>query len=457
MELSHSSPWKFWTGIVLVVLAILVPSVATAESFGVVETIQRGLDHYSQVKLLEGVFRLVALNALYGYPRYLGAFFISAFVVVSFRGRKILWVNMGIAIAIAGFINVFNGSFYGSQRISALPLLAIPVLQMLLWSLDYPHVSLLRRMPVMMCVLTGFQFINLMPALEHLSLGRDLTAVYVKAVMVSEGLRHTMNITMLACASICFATGGLLLTLLHNENRLLQINQLKAENSEILMNARLKELQSRSNWELKHLVHDLKTPLTTIQTLAYVVKLNQREDQGESIHYLERIEGSVEHMSNMISQILYEDHRRLITTSALLDIALAQLSATSYASAIQSTNQIPDELVEINGIRMVRAIINLVENSSHSKSDRPLSIQITAALEEDMVAISVADNGIGIPKEQLDVIWNRGHSTQGSSGLGLSYVQETVTQCNGLVRIQSEVDVGTQITILLPRGETPHE
>lgn len=457
LKVTRFVSWKIWAGVLLVLLALIIPTWATEDTFGVMVTIQRGLETGSELKLLESVFRVVALNAVYSYPRYLGAFFISAAVVFTYRERRQLWVNMAISITIAGAINIYNGIFYGSQRISALPLFAIPVLQLLLWSLDYPHVGVMRRMPVMICVLTGFQFVNLMPALEHFSLGRDLNAVYVKMVLVSEGLRHTLNMVMLLFACIFFSMGVFMLRVLHDENRLIQINELKAENTEILMKARIKELQSRSNWELKHLVHDLKTPLTTIQTLAYVVGLSQREDQKECMEYLERIECSVEHMSKMISEILYEDQRGIISTTNLLDVVLAQLSVSPYASSLRCDNQIPEEMVRVNTIRMARAIINLTENSYHSRSDRPLEIHITVQYESDMVAIVVADNGVGIPSEQLDAIWNRGHSNQGSSGLGLAYVREIVSQTGGRTHIQSEVDVGTEISILLPRGETSHE
>ncbi len=456
-KLTRFVPWKIWLGIPLVLVAMAIPLWATQESFGVVSTIEKGLETGDQIQLLEGVFRLVALNALYGYPRYLGAFFISASAVVTFRGKNLLWMNMAMAIFIAGAINVYNGVVYGSQRISALPLLAIPVLQLLLWSLDYPHVGMWRRMPIMICVLTGFQFLNLMPALEHLSLGRDLTAVYVKQMLVAEGMRHTLNIVMLFCASIFFVVGGLMLQFIHNENRMIQINNLKAENTDILANARIKEQQNRTHRELSHLVHDLKTPLTSIQTLAYVVRLSQREGQEDCLAYLERIEQSVEHMSNMISEILYEDARGMMTTERLLGIVLAQLSVSPYAENIWSDNQIPEVQVHINAIRMARAIINLMENSYHSRSERPLEIILAAQMEGDLVALSVSDNGIGIPEDQQQAIWSRGHSNQGSSGLGLSYVQEVVTQCGGEIRMESQLDVGTTFTILLPRGEVNHE
>ena len=72
--------------------------------------------------------------------------------------------------------------------------------------------------------------------------------------------------------------------------------------------------------ELRHLVHDLKSPLTSMQALVGVVKLSagRRGDQTEG-EYLERIETMIDRMSSMISEILHEEQRSVVTTQELLD------------------------------------------------------------------------------------------------------------------------------------------
>ncbi len=191
------------------------------------------------------------------------------------------------------------------------------------------------------------------------------------------------------------------------------------------------------------------------------VSHNQGEDRADCRDYLDRIEGSVEHMSNMISEILYEDYRVSITTIALLNIVLAQISATPYADALQVENEAPEAIVNVNSIRMARALINLTENAAHAQGDAPLSIQVKVKMQQEegahWVAITVSDNGLGIPAHQLDRIWLRGQSFWSSSGLGLPFVQETVQNCGGSVHIHSVEGQGTEITILLPSGGIIHE
>ncbi len=461
-QLSRFLFWKFFLGLTLIGLALLTPLLFTAESLGVYRALEQGLATSSQIKLMTAPFCLFIKNILYCIPLYLGAFFLSASFSFDWRGRRLTLLNLMTVILVIVFIYYLNDQFYGITYAAGVPLFVIPVLQILLWALDYPYVNALHKAPVVLTTLAGFQFIDLMPALEHLPFGRDAAAIYMKSVLVGEGLRNTLNIVMLACAFVCFVTSGLLLLIIHHENRLIQINQLKAANAEILLTARMQELENRSTQELRNLVHDLKTPLTSIQTLTYVVRLhNQDEGHQQCLPYLDRIEGAVDHMSSMISEILYEDHRNAITTDRLLNMVLAQLSATPYADAIQSDNQIPQATVEVNSIRMARALINLTDNASHAKGTDPLSIRLTATEQREdgqpWVAITVADNGVGIPPHLLNDIWQRGLSTQNSSGLGLSFVQETVEGCGGHIHIESHPQKGTEITILLPQGVTDHE
>ncbi len=456
-QLSRFRVWKFWLGLGLVALALVVPMAVTAESIGVYRALERGVTTATQVQLMGAPFLLVIKNLLYCTPLYLGAFFLSASFVIVWRGRRLTVLNLITVIVVIGVVYRLNFWIYGIVYASGVPFFVIPVLQILLWALDYPYVNAMHKAPVVMSTLAGFQFIDLMPALEHLPFGRDAAAIYMKSILVGEGLRNTLNVTMFICALTCFSSSILLLLLVHSENRLVQINQLKTENSEMMVQARLKEMENRSTQELRHLVHDLKTPLTSIQTLAYVVRLhNQGEQQQVCLPYLDRIEGSVDTMSNMISEILYEDHRLPIASERLLNMVMAQLSATPYAQTIQTENRSPDVVVQVNSIRMARAIINLMENASHAQGTEPLTIHVLVEERTEgdhrWLAIVVADNGVGIPEKDLDVIWRRGHSTTSSSGLGMAFVQETVERCEGRVDIQSKINQGTEITILLPIG-----
>jgi len=77
------------------------------------------------------------------------------------------------------------------------------------------------------------------------------------------------------------------------------------------------------------------------------------------------------------------------------------------------------------------------------------------------VSVSVADTGIGIPKGDIDKVFseffradNARKRVAGGSGLGLSIVKQLVSRYNGVLSVQSELNKGTHITIVFPKGYT---
>jgi signal transduction histidine kinase len=73
-----------------------------------------------------------------------------------------------------------------------------------------------------------------------------------------------------------------------------------------------------------------------------------------------------------------------------------------------------------------------------------------------VVALQVKDNGMGIPKESHDRVFERYYSTKEGTGFGLATVREIVEGAGGTIRLDSTVGRGTTFTVLLP-GERPQD
>lgn len=112
--------------------------------------------------------------------------------------------------------------------------------------------------------------------------------------------------------------------------------------------------------------------------------------------------------------------------------------------------------------RTVRPILeeilyNLCDNGiKYNKDDGTMSIHITE--EEENVRIVVKDNGIGIPREDINRVFERfyrvdkSHSREiGGTGLGLSIVKHGVTFLGGSTGLVSEVGKGSEFTVILPK------
>ena len=88
-------------------------------------------------------------------------------------------------------------------------------------------------------------------------------------------------------------------------------------------------------------------------------------------------------------------------------------------------------------------------------------VWITLLAQADSVIIEVRDNGIGIPSDQLDRIFDRFTQVEGSAtrryegtGIGLALVKEIVTQHGGTISVTSTLGQGTTFALTLPRGDT---
>jgi two-component system phosphate regulon sensor histidine kinase PhoR len=102
------------------------------------------------------------------------------------------------------------------------------------------------------------------------------------------------------------------------------------------------------------------------------------------------------------------------------------------------------------------ALMNLLENAA-KYSQGPAKIVVRLAEREGALRLTVADQGIGIPKENIDHIFDRFYRVDkvrsrrvGGSGLGLSIVQTIIDKHFGTISVESQLGQGTIFTLLLP-------
>ena len=303
--------------------------------------------------------------------------------------------------------------------------------------------------------LIAWQFLDIMPAAALLPVGRGEMSQSIKLagrLLDGENALDTIGGMGILLFAICAV---LLFIMLRDENSLREMDALKEQNEAIRAKARINEMRSRTYQEIQHLVHDLKSPLTVVQTLVGVFRLECEQDgRTEQVELLERVENAVEHMSQMISEILYQDKTTRISVEKLLRRVSAQISIEDYASLIRVEAAEPEATVRVNGILFSRVLVNLVQNAAHAaQKDRRLNIIIRSDADDMWVRFQVIDNGRGIAEQKLKDIWDRGYSGSDSSGLGLFFVQDVVERLGGRVELQSVEGKGTVITISIPKEE----
>jgi two-component system nitrogen regulation sensor histidine kinase GlnL len=244
---------------------------------------------------------------------------------------------------------------------------------------------------------------------------------------------------------------GLLLEFRHIEQ------QMKIAREERLLD------QSQANRELiRNLAHEIKNPLGGIRGAA---QLLERELDRPNLHeYTQVIMKEADRLQLLMDRLL-TPHR--LPQPAPLNIhevleRVRSVILAEYPHGITVVRDYDTSLPQLTGDKeqLIQAVLNIVRNAAqamHGKGEIRLrtriSRQATVARRryKQAVQVQITDNGPGIPEEIRDkVFYPLVSGREGGSGLGLTLVQNFVTQHNGTVTFDTAQPGGTTFTLLLP-------
>jgi len=222
-----------------------------------------------------------------------------------------------------------------------------------------------------------------------------------------------------------------------------------------------KELESFSY----SISHDLRAPLRAIFGFSQILSKRHREslnDEGQQ--YMDYIVQASVRMEHLINDLL--EYSRLGRKSIdIYPISLNKVIDTVHSDFRQKLENVEasffveKEIPEIlgNEILLQQIFINLIDNAiTYRRTDVPLEIKINFEQDAKHVTLKISDNGIGIPKEYWEKIFNifqRLHSEDNypGTGIGLATVRKSVTMLNGIIWVDSVVDQGTTFYVNLPK------
>ena len=208
------------------------------------------------------------------------------------------------------------------------------------------------------------------------------------------------------------------------------------------------------------LSHDLRTPLNSIQGFVEMLPI---VDDERRVEFINRVHSNVGRLTVLIDNLL--DHARL--RAGALPLSPEVLYAPGVVAAcvrdlapLLGNHEITvgrsDLTVYADQQALGRVLANLLVNAvRYSPAGSPIEIRFEQYA--DVGRIIVSDHGRGIAENDLDTIFDefeRGTLAEadGGTGLGLSSVRQLVTLQGGDVWIESELGVGTTVTVELPRG-----
>lgn len=210
--------------------------------------------------------------------------------------------------------------------------------------------------------------------------------------------------------------------------------------------------------------HELKTPLTSISGYAEIMKdgLVRQEDMQ---HFSEKIYQEASRLITLVEDIIKLsrlDEGRVELEKEEVDLYELSREIISRLAPQAAKNRVRLELtgesVKYTGIRQIldEMIYNITENAiKYNNPGGKVSVWAGNTLQGKKVVVT--DNGIGIPEDQIDRIFERfyrvdkSHSKErGGTGLGLSIVKHGVMLHHGEVHVESKLGEGTRIELVFP-------
>ena len=209
--------------------------------------------------------------------------------------------------------------------------------------------------------------------------------------------------------------------------------------------------------------HELRTPLTAIKGWGEMLRELDGEDRELSKRGTEVIINESERLSRLVEELL--DFSRMqsgnmtlrlekIDVLAELDEAIFVFKERSKRDGIELTCSIPEVPVPMMGDpnRIKQVFVNVLDNAFKYTEQGGL-VNVEAIIGDGILTINVSDTGCGIAPEDLPNIKKKFYKANlqvRGSGIGLAVVDEIIKLHNGIFEINSELNVGTTVSIVLP-------
>jgi len=231
----------------------------------------------------------------------------------------------------------------------------------------------------------------------------------------------------------------------------------------------LREANKEKDDFMANMSHELKTPLNSINVISSVMKKNKDGSLNEKqIKNLEIINSCGNYLLTLINDVLdisKLEAGRINTSYSKVD--LKQTLTEVYEMFLPQVKEKGVKLFfnfedTINHIysddhKIKQIVKNLLSNALKFVGDGSIYLEVKD--EDNYVTISIKDEGIGIPKEKLENIFDRFKQADttttrkyGGTGLGLAICKELLDLLKGTIYVKSEVDIGTTFYVTIPKN-----
>lgn len=229
---------------------------------------------------------------------------------------------------------------------------------------------------------------------------------------------------------------------------------------------RMKVLDDSRQEFVANVSHELKTPMTSIKVLAD--SLVGQEDVPVELYkeFMQDIAVEIDRENKIITDLLAlvkmdkkasDLNIEKVNINELMESILKRLKPIAYKKKVELVLETYRPIVaEVDEVKLSLALSNLVENGiKYNVEDGWVHVTLNA--DHKYFYVTVADSGVGIPKDSIDKIFERfyrvdkSHSREiGGTGLGLAITRNAIAMHRGAVKVKSEEQKGTTFSVRIP-------
>ena len=219
--------------------------------------------------------------------------------------------------------------------------------------------------------------------------------------------------------------------------------------------------------------HELRTPLTSIKSYAETLLDGALDDREASEKFLGVINSEADRMTRLVKDLLQlsrienQQMQWFFEEISFTDLVRNAVEKMEFEAAgknqkleLHVKGEIPE--IEADYGRIEQVVFNILTNAiKYTPEGGSITVYVGRMYNE--IYLKVADNGIGIPEDDLPRIFERFYRVDkarsremGGTGLGLSIAKEIVEAHSGTITINSERNMGTEVTVRLPILQESH-
>jgi two-component system, OmpR family, sensor histidine kinase CiaH len=212
--------------------------------------------------------------------------------------------------------------------------------------------------------------------------------------------------------------------------------------------------------------HELKTPLTVINTNLEIVMDNKEDTVNSQAKWIKNAQWEITRMAKLVEDLLMiasSDSEKSSIFKVVFNISYALeqsiLPFEPFASekGITIKKEIKPEIEYLGDEGKIKQLVAILVDNAIKYTPQGGSVTLKLDSSADSIEILVIDNGQGIPKEHLTKIFERFYRVEesrsrnfGGSGLGLSIAECIVKEHNGNINVKSSLGEGSRFKVSLP-------